>query len=145
MAGCSLAITTIEPQWVYKLISKGEIIMEEFEYLKVSNIMLAALREIENQYDRVFWNITQKEVHSPFGNTGERFSCDVFEVQAYEWNEDDEQLYNFKWNDIEIRWYKYLGRGMYQNRLTSNDEIAKMIDSCLDYLYKIDMEHRSKF
>ena len=48
---------------------------------------------------------------NPFDNTGEKFKIDgVFEVEAYNWNDDYKQPYNFKYKNIEISWYKYLGR-----------------------------------
>ena len=48
--------------------------------------------------------IHQKELDNPFENTGNKWKCDVFEVQAYDWNEKNEQPYNFKFIIIE----KYL-------------------------------------
>lgn len=43
------------------------------------------------------------------------------EVHAYFWGEDEERekLPNFKFRDVEIRWYKYPGRGMSTNIETS--------------------------
>ena len=43
------------------------------------------------------WNINQKEYDSPFENTANKFKNDVFEVQAYSWNEDNPTSYNFKY------------------------------------------------
>lgn len=110
--------------------------------LAVSNILEAALREISREWDRVMWNINQKELANPFENTGAKWKCNDFEVEAYDWNDENEQAYNFKWNDIKISWYKYLGRGMSPNREISNDEISKMLDDCLVALRNYEKEQR---
>ena len=57
------------------------------------------------------WNKNQEEYDSPFDNTGNSFIGENFEVHAYDWDEDSSQEYNFKFGDIKISWYKYLGRG----------------------------------
>jgi len=73
---------------------------------------------------------------NPFRNTGSSYENKVFEVYAYSWNEEVPQTYNFRWNGHEffVSWYKYLGRGMSQNREMSLEEAAKMMDECLDSL-----------
>lgn len=106
-----------------------------------SGMLIAALESISSEIDRVMWNITQERYNSPFSNSGNEFKCDTFEVEAYSWNEDYEQLYNFKWKDFEVSWYKYLGRGTSINRKISNDEIAEMLDECLDALLKYEKEN----
>ena len=106
-----------------------------------SYLCKATLESISSEWDRVMWNINQKELPNPFGNTGARWKCDEFEVNAYDWNEDNEQSYNFKWKDIEISWYKYLGRGMSCNRDLTPQEISTMLDACLEAL--IDYENKN--
>jgi len=105
-----------------------------------SNLMEAALRDISREWDRVMWNIYQEEISNPFGNTGQKWQCTEFEIEAYNWNEDIEQPYNFKWKDIEVSWYKYLGRGMSCNRKVSNIEIGEMLDACLNALIEFEKE-----
>ena len=83
-------------------------------------------------------NTTQKQYHSPFGNTGNKFKNDVFEVEAYSWNDDVEQPYNFKWKDYEVSWYKYLGRGCTINKEMTPDTGAKMLDECLKSIRKME-------
>ena len=106
----------------------------------VPNYVEAALNFIKEKLDIVMWNSTQKEYLSPFGNTGNKFSNDVFEVEAYDWNEDHDQTYNFKWRDFEVSWYKYFGRGMSSNRFISPKECAIMLEEILESLSKIDEE-----
>lgn len=72
-----------------------------------------------------------------FSNTGNSFECPVFRVEAYSWS-DEEQPYNFKWRDVEISWYKYLGRGMSANQELSPERAAEMLIECLGYLRKRD-------
>lgn len=67
----------------------------------------------------------------PFGNNADYFENEVFFVESYSWDEDIEQCYNFKWHDVEISWYKYLGRGMSMNREMSVKEGVKMLIECL--------------
>lgn len=94
------------------------------------------------------------EQDNPFANTGARFKNDVFEANAYDWSdctcaacwsEDNwsaekctcgwrPQEYNFKWRDIEVSWYKYLGRGMEVNREVSEDESRELLIECLKSL-----------
>lgn len=119
-----------------------------------SSLMTAALRDISREWERVMWNRWQRTIDNPFDNTGALWVCDTFEVRAYSWaecscdafDEDEEwssekctcgykpQTYNFKYKDIEVSWYKYLGRGMSQNRSTTPSEIAEMLESCLEAL-----------
>ena len=68
--------------------------------------------------------------YNPFGNTGERLRWSCFQVHAYNWG-DEEQQWNFKWRDLEVSWYKYVGRGMSRNRKVSKSEIKEMLRECL--------------
>ena len=43
---------------------------------------------IKNELDRLYWNKNQKEMDSPFENTGETYKNKTFKVCAYKWNED---------------------------------------------------------
>jgi len=102
---------------------------KEFE---VPVIWEAALAYLDSELSRVMWNIHQKEYSSPFANTGISFEeCDVFSIYAYSWDFESEQEYNFKWRDIEINWYKYLGRGMSTNALLTAELAAEMLEDCL--------------
>lgn len=110
---------------------------KEFE---VPQIWDAALESVRHTLDIVMWNIHQKEYSSPFGNTGNSFKCDTFEVEAYSWNDEVEQPYNFKWRDVEISWYKYHGRGMSANKKLSPDLAAEMLKECTAALWKLNEE-----
>ena len=102
--------------------------------------VVALLKELDNQLDRVMWNNTQKEYPSPFENTANSFKNDVFEVQAYDWNDDIEQPYNFKCEDIEISWYKYLGRDTTINGEYEPQKIINMFNKCLKSILDMDVK-----
>ena len=105
-----------------------------------SELLIAALEAISTRLDLVMGNVQRKEYATPFGNTANKFTCDKFEVEAYSWNEEYEQPFNFKWRDIEVSWYKYLGRGTTVNRDIKNDEIALMLDDCFEALRRYQVE-----
>lgn len=102
--------------------------------------IIALLRDLDRALSMVMYNITQKSYDSPFDNTGTVFYCDTFEVQAYNWN-DDEQPFNFKYKNIEISWYKYLGRGTTINGIYEPKVIIDMYNDCLEAIMKLEEEN----
>lgn len=104
------------------------------------NYIEAFLNTIKEFLNIKMWNKYQKEYDSPFDNTGSSYKNDTFEVEAYSWDDDYEQPYNFKYKDIEISWYKYLGRDMTINKKVTPDEAIKMFDDCINSLQNIDKE-----
>jgi hypothetical protein len=77
-----------------------------------TELLVAVLKDIKSELNRCYWNKNQKEMRSPFDNTGESYSNDTFVVNAYYWG-DDERLSdrpNFRYKDLKVYWYKYLGR-----------------------------------
>lgn len=102
--------------------------------------VVALLKELDNQLDRVMWNIHQEEYQSPFENTANSFKNDVFKVQAYDWSDDIEQPYNFKCGDIEISWYKYLGRDTTINGEYEPQVIIDMFNKCLKSILDMDVK-----
>ena len=103
--------------------------------------VVALLDSLDSELDRVMWNIHQEEYQSPFENTANTFKNDVFEVQAYSWNEDIEQPYNFKCDDIEISWYKYLGRDTTINGKYEPQKIIDMFNKCLNSILDMDVKY----
>lgn len=93
---------------------------------------------IEQEMERVMWNRHQREYPSPFRNTGERFENDTFVVEAYSWDDSTPQPYNFKWCDIEISWYKHVGRGATINRHVAPERGVEMLDACLASIRTMD-------
>ena len=100
---------------------------------------IGALLEVINaQLCRVMWNIEQEEYSSPFSNTGNKFKNDVFEVEAYAWGDEANQQYNFKWKDVEISWYKYLGRDTTINGIYKDKYIIQMFNECIESIFKME-------
>ena len=111
-----------------------------------SDWIVALLRDLDRTLCRVMWNINQEEYDSPFANTANTFKNDVFEVQAYNWNDEVEQPYNFKCGDIEISWYKYLGRDTTINNEFDNAYIIEMFNKCkLSLLEYEEIEMKKKY
>lgn len=70
----------------------------------------ALLKQIEYELEREYWNKYQKQINSPFRNSGECWNAGVFKVRSYNWNGNYEP--NFEYKGLKVWWYKYLGRGM---------------------------------
>ena len=104
--------------------------------------IIALLEALENELDRIMWNIYQQEYANPFRNSGNEFKNKVFKVQAYNWNDDVEQLYNFKCDDVEISWYKYLGRDTTINNNYEEKYIIEIFNKCLESLREMEKEWR---
>ena len=104
---------------------------QPFHKYEASELLIAALESIRRELQRIYWNNHQEEIQDPFGNTGGEYKNNTFCVYAYDWNEDNEQSYNFKWKDVEISWYKYLGRGTSVNQNMSPNKINEMLEDCL--------------
>ena len=96
----------------------------------VSELLCAALEYLESEISRVYWNKHQEEWQSAFRNTGSSYRTDTFSIAAYNWG--DEKDGSFKWRDIEVNWYKNLGRGTYSNKDITPDEINEMLNDCLN-------------
>lgn len=101
--------------------------------------VIALLMELNRQLSRVMWNTTQQHFDSPFENTVNEFKNSVFEVQAYNWNGDVVQKYNFKCDNIEISWYKYLGRDTTINGKYEPQIIIDMFNKCLESILEMDI------
>lgn len=116
-----------------------------------NNFLDSILEYIEGEWLRVMENIYQTDQSSndPWRNTGnvKGYKNDTFEVHAYDWGwdyDDDtpkSQPINFKWRDLEITWYKYCGRGLETNRPTTHDELALMLEECLESLIREERLH----
>lgn len=104
------------------------------QYYECPEWIVALLEKIENKLYISMFNKYKKEYESPFRNTGNSFKNDVFEVQAYEWDEDIEQPYNFKCDDVEISWYKWLGRDTTINDNFEEKYIVEIFNKCMDSL-----------
>lgn len=103
-------------------------------------LMEAIMDKIENEMDRLYWNKYQKDMESPFQNTGAEYSNETFTVRAYNWNGND--LPNFEYKDLKIWWYKHSHRGLCweynygKNVLPQAIYLADMLDDCIESFRK---------
>lgn len=100
-------------------------------------LLRAVLNELESQMSRLYWNKNQKEMDSPFQNTGTEYSNDTFSVRAYNWDTDDDYLPNFVYKDLKIWWYKHSNRGVEwlykdeRNGIIPSEFLAQLLDDCI--------------
>lgn len=113
---------------------------EEKYRSNVPEYVQAAFALIDEELARVMWNINQEEFDSPFSNTGEQFKNDVFEVEAYSWDNEYDQKYNFKWKDYKVRWYKHCKRDPQANRDITPEECSQMLSECLESIRAMDID-----
>ena len=67
----------------------------------------------------------------PFENTAAAVHNDCFTVTAYNWTEEPDQDFNFKWGDFEVSWYKHFPRSATQNRYMGSEEVKEMLTECI--------------
>lgn len=67
---------------------------------------------------------------NPFDNTGAYFECPTFQVEAFSWVRPG-QKWNFRWRDLEVVWYKYLGRDTWLSRDVSAQETDLLLQECM--------------
>jgi len=108
-----------------------------YQQFSVPELAVAVLRAIGDEVERVEWNRTQKQFDAPTGNNGGEYETPVFRMEAYCWCDGEGEGHengcppNFKWRDVEICWYKYLGRGMSSNTELTPNLINEMLTECL--------------
>lgn len=74
------------------------------------------------------------DAENPFRNSGAGlYDLGAFKAHSYSWG-DEEQPWNFKWEDLEVKWYKYVGRGMECNTVPSREAVAIMVRECIDVI-----------
>lgn len=102
--------------------------------------IIALLDTIRQKLGIVMCNKYHKKYDNPFENSGNSFKNEVFEVQAYSWDDEVHQEYNFKCGDVEISWYKYLGRDTTINDNYEEKYIIEIFNKCIESLNKENMK-----
>jgi hypothetical protein len=69
----------------------------------------------------------RKRRDNPFLNTGGSYQNDVFKVEAYSWNDDYDQPFNFAWRDVRASWYKHVSRGLSVNMDVDTQLVTEML------------------
>lgn len=112
--------------------------------------IIALLNYLDDEIQRVMWNITQKEFDSPFSNTANSFKTNKFEVKAFNWNEDYAQPYNFIYyvdktksnlDDVKISWYKYLDRDTTINQELDSSVVIDIFNECLESIRELEPDY----
>lgn len=115
--------------------------------------IVALLRDIDRQLDRIMYNIEQKHYESPFDNTANMFKLGNFEIQAYSWDDNTEQEYNFIYKvdkskanmpDLKISWYKYLGRDTTINQEIDSNVVIDIYNDIINQLLEFEKEEMIK-
>lgn len=98
----------------------------------------AGLRHLKHEIKRVEYNNGRQTEDD--GGT-EDYDTPVFSIRSYWWGDcecaENEPCKcragepNFKCGDFEVRWYKYLGRGMSMNRSIDANEFFALLDKCM--------------
>ena len=106
-----------------------------------TEVVVAVLKAIEDELLRCYWNKNQKEMRSPFRNTGNSYSCDTFSVRAYNWVGDNGKnfvytVYTDRYlmqSSLIAEWYKYLGRADYVEvpEDWNMEYLSDMLDNCV--------------
>lgn len=99
--------------------------------------IVALLKDIKERLSIAYWNQYQLELPSPFDNTGTTHQGKIFEVLSHNWSSDIKRPYNFKYKNIEISWYKYLGRDTTINGDYSPEEIITMYNEIIKEINSI--------
>jgi hypothetical protein len=99
--------------------------------------IIALLKDIKDKLDIAFWNKYQLEIPSPFENTAGIHEGNCFQVYAYNWSNKKSKSYNFKYKDIEISWYKSLGRDTTINGEYSSEVIIEMYNDIIKEIRSI--------
>ena len=100
-------------------------------------LLSACLILIRQKMDVSYWNAMQKEMDSPFDNSGRSYSNRTFSVKAYGWEGNTQP--NFKYKELSVWWYKHSGRGLYAaigKKKLKKKFLEKMLRDCLKSLHK---------
>ncbi len=122
----------------------GQMVFGQWQEYKVPEWLITYLKTIRTLLNHKLSGGVKTEEYtwseSPFEISRNPFDNGVFQVRVPNpnncWDEEDEDepYWNFKWEDLKICWYKYLGRGMSMNREITGDEGSQLLLECLDSL-----------
>lgn len=100
---------------------------------KERHVVVAVLDAIDRELRRCYWNANQKEMESPFDNSGTSYSNRAFSVRAYDWINDNGDNFVYPAHDLHVDWYKHAHRGVYVEVADdwTMDMLADMLDDCV--------------
>lgn len=95
---------------------------------QVELLTMAMLDYIRKELDRLYWNKNQKEMVSPFDNTGaEPYSNSYMTIRSYNWNGNDKP--NFETENMKVSWYKHSNRGVVVSFKEGLDPLATIAET----------------
>lgn len=101
---------------------------------RYDSLVMAIFDAIEKEYERLYWNKHQKEALSPFRNEGVSYKNKVFQVDAYNWNSDDDDI-NFCYEgEFFAAWYKHAHRALVywrRGKDVNAEYLNRMLIKCL--------------
>ena len=106
---------------------------EVFEYVE------ALMFHLHRELKRVYWNWHQKTLEESDWQLLDL--PDGMEFRRYYWGDEPElgQLPNFKFRDVIINWYKYIGRGMSTNKDWNEKQWREWFDAAMSALQQYDV------
>ena len=111
--------------------------MENKKFYECPEYAIALLRDIDRVLKICFWNKNQKEMSSPFDNSGSTYETKnkKLKIRAYQWENDND--WNLVFDDYYvISWYKHLGRGTCCNKKLDECEWAFLYEKILEEIRK---------
>lgn len=110
----------------------------------MEQLIIAVLDRIKSELDRCYWNKNQKEMSSPFENTGETYSNKFFTVKAYNWEDNTEP--NFESEFLSCWWYKHSRRGLeYKLTFDTSEGAPDHLEQLSSFLYRCLKEIKTDF
>lgn len=93
----------------------------------------ALCESLFDEIDRIYWNKNQ--------DTWDRYKDPEFpgiEFRPYYWGEEEEEAAkpNFKYKEVEVRWYKYPFRSATVNVSMTEKQWKQWFDSCMKAIRK---------
>lgn len=97
------------------LLSEGWVFLDGKYKLLIKGILMT----IKAELDRNYWNVNQKEMVSPFENSGAHdFTTNYLTIRSYNWGGN--YLPNLDTDQLKVFWYKHSNRGI--EAIVKNDD-----------------------
>ena len=127
MRNSYLVRTDFPNRTTQELLDDGWIFLDN----RYEALVRGALHIIRNELDRNYWNANQREMESPFDNTGAAdFVTDYMVIRSYNW--DENELPNFDTDKLKVFWYKHSNRGvnaMVRTKENVGDMLAEVLNN----------------
>lgn len=92
--------------------------------------------QLEREVNQIIWNSFFNGKYA-FGQNGNNYENDVFEIKSYNWNDEDDNDYHFyhKPSGIKIYWHKYpLRSPMCNKEELTHEQFLNILKDCWNSL-----------